>query len=105
QWTCVTPPNIASLCCDKWGNLYIEGSFNKYYSPFTVGKYTFTTKNEDAILMKYNSSGKLIWAESTHSASAVSGVSFYTLLYNYICADDSGNIIITGGIGDTVNFG
>lgn len=89
----------SALCTDIAGNIYLAGFF--YSSYLTFGSYTLTntdTNSTDIFIVKYDTSGNVVWAKSAGgiSAEAITG----------IATDGSGNIIITGSSGSQVcNFG
>jgi len=95
----VIPSNIA---VDVSGNIYITG----YWGFSSSSVITFDTitlsdpfsDNYSFFLVKYNSSGNAVWANSVINYDYVVGTSLVT--------DASGNIIVAGGFSDpTVTFG
>jgi hypothetical protein len=90
-----------SCAVDKFGNVYVTGNF---VDTISFGSYTLITKkgNNDAsvFLVKYDSSGNVIWAKQAVVASGKS--------WGYgqsVAADKWGNIYITGRFFDTISFG
>jgi hypothetical protein len=84
---------------DAAGNSYISGI---YSSPgITIGPVTLTDTNQYNYLfiLKYDSSGNLIWGQGIASSSQP--------LNNNIVADAEGNVYVTGVIGgdDTIHIG
>jgi len=76
-----------SIATDALANVYITGYF---YSPtISFGSYTLTNAGiADIFLVKYDSSGNLLWAKSASGASNDQGT--------YVATDSSGNAYITG---------
>jgi len=88
-----------SVATDKLGNIFIAGYFSD-----TVSFGAFTLKsiyyNDDAFLVKYDSSGNVLWAKQAGIASK------YSFGFGYsVTADKSGNAYITGYFYDTLTFG
>ncbi len=75
-----------SLATDKWGNVYITGY---YYGTVTFGSFTLLHSGQAAFLVKYSSSGNVLWAKQMSAAAAI-GYGMTT--------DNSGNIYITGAV-------
>lgn len=90
----------SGVCTDNTGNIYITGSFSG--STFVVfGNDTLrinsTNVTSDVYLVKYNSSGNILWAKSFGGS--------YADLSNAICTDPSGNVYVTGGfLSYKINF-
>lgn len=79
-----------SVATDADGNVYITGqsSGTTFFGPFTVGSGVF--------LVKYNSSGSVLWVQSAGGY----------LTGNVVAVDDSGNVYVTGSFQDSsVTFG
>jgi len=76
--------NIAS---DSWGNVYVIGNFN---TSITIGSFLLTNLGvaNDIFLIKYDSSGNVIWAVSAGCTSDSRVLS--------VAPDTFGNIYITG---------
>ncbi len=82
-----------SVCTDHHGNVFIAGSFE---SPaITFGSYTLnnpttsgSTRNSDLFVVKYDSTGNVLWATSAGGTSN-------DIAYS-VCADSSGNVFVTG---------
>ncbi len=73
------------ITTDINGNIYVVGSF--FSSAITFGNITLTsTGSMNFFIVKYNSSGNVIWAKSSTGSSAGRG----------ICADVHGNIYVIG---------
>ncbi len=84
---------------DANGNTYVTGTFQ---SPtITFGSYTFTVTSMtggDVFLVKYDSSGNVIWAKAAGGTGDDLGWG--------ICTDANGNAIITGYFNSaTITFG
>jgi hypothetical protein len=83
--------NASGVCADADGNIFVTGSFRS--SSLTFGSYTLTNSDpsgnyEDFFLVKYSSSGNVLWAVSA------GGSSFD--LSRGIATDADGNVFITG---------
>lgn len=79
--------NGNSICTDVNGNVFVTGYF--YSSTISFGTYTLTNKgNYDFFIVKYNSTGNVMWAKSGGGIYDDTGLS--------VTADNSGNAIITG---------
>lgn len=89
-----------SISVDGSGNVYIVGI---YYSPtISFGTHTLTNANgADIFIVKYDSSGNVVWAKSA-------GGTDYDEV-NSISTDGNGNVYLTGTFGDhslvTISFG
>jgi hypothetical protein len=78
---------ILDITCDKFGNVYITGTFDP---TMILGTYTITTVGaNDFFIAKYDSSGNALWAKS---AGGVSN----SEMGNAITTDNSGNVIVSG---------
>ena len=88
------------VATDKNGNAYITGSF---LSTIIFGNDTFKGTNisgttESAYLVKYNSSGNIIWAKSIIDSIGECNSTSITL-------DKSGNIYIAGSFSSNIQIG
>ena len=87
------------IATDANGNSYVTGSFRS--SSITFGSTTLTnntTQYEDVFVVKYNSSGTVVWAKSYGGNSYDSGWG--------ISVDGSGNSYVTGYFqSPTITFG
>ncbi len=89
----------AAVTTDVWGNVYLTGTFRS--SSLIIGSTTLINKSgKDIYLIKYNSSGNVIWAKSTGGASA----SPYNRDVSCVTTDNSGNVYIAGYFDDTMTF-
>ncbi|HYV92901.1 MAG TPA: SBBP repeat-containing protein [Chitinophagales bacterium] len=81
---------ISSLACDGLGNIYAAGTFA---SPsITFGSFTLVNQgSSNAFLVKYDSTGNVIWAVSQASVDEDQGSS--------VCIDAFGNIYVGGWTG------
>lgn len=86
-----------SISCDRSGNSYITGSFS---DSITFGAFTLTSRSGEAYLVKYDSSGNVLWANASSSPTA-NGNGYPFSVTN----DNAGNVYITGGFSDTISFG
>ncbi len=86
-----------SVAVDASGNAYVTGYFNS--STITFGTYTLTNAGSyDIFLVKYDSSGNVLWAKSAGGTSSDDGAS--------VAVDASGNSYVTGAFSsDTITFG
>ncbi len=90
---------ISSITTDKSENCYATGSFN-YGTTVTFGTYTLTTAgNQDLFIVKYDSSGNVLWANSEGGTSYDRATS--------VVADNFGNNIYLAGSfdSDTLTIG
>ena len=87
-----------SVATDAFGNVYITGTFG---SAITFGTTTLiNTSRSDIFLVKYNSSGSVIWARSAGGSVGDSGLS------KCVATDAMGNVYITGAFSSpTFTFG
>jgi len=84
-----------SVCTDNLGNVYVAGEFQ---NNFFVGNDTLSSNGSyDAFLIKYNSTGTLLWATSAGSTASDEG--------NSVCTDNQGNIYMTGNFYNSISFG
>lgn len=87
----------SNLVTDELGNLYTTGYF---YDTFTIGTYTLTNSdpnaaNSDYYIIKFDSSGNVIWAKSLGGLGQE--------LISSISLDNAGNLVVAGYFG-YVNF-
>ncbi|MEP7168334.1 MAG: SBBP repeat-containing protein [Bacteroidota bacterium] len=87
------------IISDAYGNVYVTGSFKS--SSITFGSNTllnFGTNTYDMYVVKYNSLGNVIWAQSAGNTNDDSGFSINT--------DASGNVYASGFFyGSSITFG
>ncbi|MDB5284335.1 MAG: hypothetical protein JWO06_3410 [Bacteroidota bacterium] len=81
--------NVAGIATDAAGNLYITGAFSD--SIVTFGTYTLhgvasTHIIDNYFIAKYDSSGNVMWAETSGQGIWSSGM----------CADPQGNVYVSG---------
>jgi hypothetical protein len=81
---------------DQDGNIYVLSSFE---SDYEVDKNTTLQSNggKDVLLTKYNASGEIIWSKSFGSENDDMG--------NDIAIDNNGDLLLTGGFSDNIDFG
>jgi Beta-propeller repeat len=86
-----------STTTDAMGNVYVTGSFSS--ATLTLGSITLTNTsiNFDVFVVKYNSSGVVLWAVKGSGGGAESG--------NGIAVDGNGNVYVTGQFDFTTAFG
>ncbi|HKR06649.1 MAG TPA: T9SS type A sorting domain-containing protein [Bacteroidia bacterium] len=85
------------ISTDAYGNVYVTGSFS---SPtITFGSTVLTNSGAgDFFLVKYDSSGNVLWAKQ---ASGTDGEGGYA-----VCTDANGNVMVTGSYNSpTLTFG
>ncbi len=85
------------VAADNSGNAYLAGFFSDTVS---FGSQSLNSLSADAFLIKYDSSGKLLWAKQSESLTASSYCTGA-----FICSDNQKNICYTGLFHDTVCFG
>ncbi|MEK7802520.1 MAG: hypothetical protein AAB276_08710, partial [Pseudomonadota bacterium] len=89
----------ASVIADTLGNIYLAGRFAS--NTITFGSTTLTNTNngyQDIFLVKYDTSGNVIWAKKFGGASDDGATSEFT--------DDAVNIYMGGGFSSSsINFG
>jgi hypothetical protein len=88
-----------SVCTDAVGNIFIAGI---YYGQVTAGSFTLSaTGNYSPYLIKYNSSGSVLWAKT-----AVANPSSPNDWGLSVCSDAGGNVLMTGFFsGPAISFG
>lgn len=95
SWGGVYNDYVSGITTDKYGNLFLTGVFS---SPsINLGQFTlanFSPNAPDAYLVKFNSLGKVLWAERVGGASYGSS----------IAVDDIGNVYLTGQCSDPETF-
>ena len=86
-----------AVCNDSFGNAFITGIY--FLAPVTFGAFTLpNVGGEDIYVVKYDSTGAVIWAKSAGSADNEETRS--------ICADNFGNVYVTGiFLGTIITFG
>src|SRR6185312_8847369 len=86
-----------SIALDNKGNTYATGFFLK---KMIFGHDTLTSYGaQDLFLVKYNSSGKYIWAKQIKEDKGSTAMS------KAIAVDDSENVYVTGMFNDSLIFG
>ena len=84
-----------SICSGVDGNIYLTGQIT---GSANFGTFNLTSNGGyDIFVTKMDTDGNWLWAESTGATDHDFG--------NSICTDSSGNVFLTGGFGETVNFG
>ncbi|MGZ3920829.1 MAG: SBBP repeat-containing protein [Bacteroidia bacterium] len=83
------------ISADAAGNVYVIGNYNG--TSITFGTIVLTNANpnstNDVFIVKYSSSGAVVWAKSIGGTASDAGNSIYT--------DAGGNSLITGGFEST----
>jgi hypothetical protein len=90
--------NGKSVVSDPAGNIYFFGNFSSVANCDPGGSPTFISSagDKDIFMIKYNSSGGLIWSKSFGGKKNED--------INGAALDQSGNILLTGGFRDTCDF-
>jgi len=86
------------VCTDGFGNCFLSGHF---LDAISFGSFTLTGALNiwDVFLVKYDSSGNVLWARS--GAGTGGGANY---CYN-VTADIHGNVFVTGSFGPSITFG
>ncbi len=89
--------NTASICTDASGNILLTGFLNS--SSMALGTTTLNNAGGgDYFLVKYNSGGNALWANSAGGTTFERGIG--------VCTDAGGNIIVTGSFyGPSITIG
>jgi hypothetical protein len=87
-----------NITVDKDGNVYTTGSFigTIDFDPGLTNNYLTSTGDGDIFILKLNNAGTLVWAKR------MGGLGYDYGLVNTV--DSVGNVYITGGFQDTVDF-
>lgn len=92
-----------AICTDSKGNCYITGYFTSKEVQFDSQKISSKTENrawDEFYIAKYSPSGNVVWVKSIKSGPSQTNGG------HQLCADPSGNIIVTGGFqSEKVTFG
>jgi len=100
-----------SVATDKSGNIFVSGYFQ---DTITIGGFTLNSIYStnyvnpicDAFLVKYDSSGNVLWAKQSAIPSSHSSLLFDGILTHCsVSVDNLGNSYITGSFYDTISFG
>jgi hypothetical protein len=93
----------SSVAVDKSGNIYMAGTFEYWVSFQNYTLHTNQLNTDCPFLVKYNSSGNVIWAKQ----GIVPANSIYVLSDepSSVTTDKDGNVLITGYFNDSVTFG
>lgn len=90
-----------SVATDKSGNVFITGQFEDTIS---FGSYSLTSPyTYSAFLVKYDTSGNILWATQSTAASTNTLLDFSAGLA--VASDSAGNSFVTGYFEDTVYVG
>jgi len=87
------------VCKDRFKNVYITGW---YIDTIFFGSYMLTSKKstQNTFIVKYDSTGKVLWAKNSTLASSRCYSNGQA-----VASDDSGNIYLTGIFIDTISIG
>ena len=92
---------INAVTTDNFGNVYVTGFFN---SDIIFGTDRLVSHGDvDIFLVKYNSSGNVVWAKSAGGSDYDEFISDHG--GHNIATDYLGNVYITGIFGSTIVFG
>ncbi len=98
-------PGIASepqsICVDASGNVFAGGTFvgsNYDFDP-GVGTLTLTAASIDAYISKLDNNGNLVWAKKFSGSGSIGDNNAHSLK-----ADAAGNLLVTGGFTNLVDF-
>jgi len=95
--TGISFPSCNGICVDKNGFIFVAGSFNDSITFNTTGLATYGT---DVFLVKFDSSGSVIWAKNSNSKGIRAEVS------TAVCTDKLDNIYLLGEFWtDSLTFG
>jgi hypothetical protein len=85
-----------SLAVDKEGNVYIAGQFE---GDARIGGKTVTATGGvwNSYIVSYDAAGNVRWSKIIRSQTGVSVAD--------ICVDTSGNVVLSGGYSDDIDFG
>ena len=87
-----------SIATDLSANIYLTGWFNSPTVAFGTYTLTNTSSGGSAFLVKYDSSGNVIWARNSGGSSGAQGFD--------VAVDKNGNAFVTGSFGTTaLTFG
>ena len=95
---------LSGIACDNFGNVYITGSYAT--STITFGTTTLTNIGiVDVFLVKYNSTGNVVWARGGGGYAIDMGISVATDQYSnvYITGNYRSPIISFGGLSLTTS--
>ncbi len=87
-----------SVATDKNGNVYITGGFNGTVHLGT--KILRSGMGTDLFIVKFDSNGNILWAKE-----GTEHTNFDFSKGIVVATDEPGNILVAGGISDTVSFG
>ena len=92
-----------SIATDDFGNIYLTGWFQSPTITFGSCTLTNVASGYDIFVVKYRSTGDVLWAKSAGGSSTV-GANYD--LSNEITVDDNGNSFVTGTFNSpTITFG
>jgi hypothetical protein len=87
-----------SICADASGNVFVTGFFISPNITFGTTTLTNTSGTPDVFIVKYDSGGNVLWAQSTGGANNEYG--------NGVSADANGNVFLAGHFGSpSIVFG
>lgn len=90
-----------SICVDVSGNVFATGTFVGSVYDFDpgAGTITLTAASKDAFISKLDNNGNLIWVKKFNGSGSIGDNNAHS-----IKADVSGNLLITGGFKNQVDF-
>jgi len=91
--------DVYGICYDGKGHVYISGHYDNLFSDITFGAYTLTSDSTSGYLVKYDTSGFVIWAKNVYDGAVETDKSGNIYLGSHWGTfqklDTSGNIIWT----------
>ena len=97
QGTTYSDPQVRCIAADSKGNVYSTGYFRDSIS---FGTYHLTSTLYDAFLVKYDSSGNILWLRQSNTSGGTPTYDQCT-----VTTDASDNIYISGEFTGTIHFG
>ncbi len=92
--------NVYSSDLDASGNIYLAGNFSSWapvdFDPSATGEHFLTANSYDIFVQKLHPDGELDWVIQFASSVNDYGV--------FLEVDNSGDIVVVGSFGDTVDF-
>src|ERR1700733_12414520 len=97
QGTTYSDPQVQCIAADSKGNVYYTGYFEDSIS---FGTYHLTSPLDDAFVVKYDSSGNIIWVKQSNTSGGLSN--YYQCT---VTTDNIDNVYISGGFTGVIHFG
>jgi hypothetical protein len=83
-----------TVTTDNSGNVYVAGFYSSFGGPITFGSFTLTRYG--MFIVKYDSSGNVLWARDTPNGFSSAATS--------VSVDNLGNVFVAGDIGGDTMF-